>query len=70
MAKKRRQFAFQHIATVGHMLPADVLERVANEDSKLPGLRPSEYGLAADSPPLSSESGHFGRLGPVAAILT
>lgn len=46
MAKKRRQFAFQHIATVGAMLPTDVLERVANEDAKLPGLRPSDYGLA------------------------
>lgn len=46
MAKKRRQFAFQHIARVGPMLPTDVLERVANDDSKLPGLRPSEYGLA------------------------
>jgi hypothetical protein len=46
MAKKRRQFAFQHVATVGPMLPTDVLERVANEDSKLPGLRPSDYGLA------------------------
>jgi len=28
------------------MLPTDVLERVANEDQKLPGLRPSDYGLA------------------------
>ena len=46
MAKKRRQFAFQHVATVGPMLPTDVLERVANEDQKLPGLRPSDYGLA------------------------
>jgi hypothetical protein len=46
MAKKRRQFAFQHVTTVGPMLPTDVLERVANEDQKLPGLRPSDYGLA------------------------
>jgi hypothetical protein len=46
MAKKRRQFAFPHVATVGPMLPTDVLERVANEDQKLPGLRPSDYGLA------------------------
>jgi len=46
MAKKRRQFAFQHVATIGPMLPTDVLERVANEDQKLPGLRPSDYGLA------------------------
>lgn len=44
--RRRRQFAFQHISTVGPMLPTDVLERVANEDQKLPGLRPSEYGLA------------------------
>ena len=46
MAKKRRQFAFQHVTAVGPMLPTDVLERVANEDAKLPGLRPSDYGLA------------------------
>ena len=29
------------------MLPTDVLERVAAEDPILPGLRPSDYGLAA-----------------------
>ena len=46
MAKKRRQFAFQHVTAVGPMLPTDVLERVANEEAKLPGLRPSDYGLA------------------------
>jgi len=46
MAKKRRQFAFQHVTAVGPMLPTDVLERVANEDAKLPGLWPSDYGLA------------------------
>jgi hypothetical protein len=46
MAKKRRQFAFQHVTAVGPMLPTDVLERMANEDTKLPGLRPSDYGLA------------------------
>jgi hypothetical protein len=47
MAKKRREFAFQHIRTTGPMLPADVLSRVANEDSKLPGLAGTDYGLAA-----------------------
>ncbi|MFO0190653.1 MAG: Eco57I restriction-modification methylase domain-containing protein [Planctomycetia bacterium] len=46
MAKKRRQLAVQHGTAVGPMLPTDVLERVANEDAKLPGLRPSDYGLA------------------------
>lgn len=45
--RRRRTFAFQHVATVGPMLPTDVLERVAAEDQKLPGLRPSDYGLAA-----------------------
>ena len=47
MAKKRREFAFQHIRTTGPMLPADVLSRVAIEDSKLPGLAGIDYGLAA-----------------------
>ncbi|MEI8320295.1 MAG: hypothetical protein WCH79_20380, partial [Planctomycetia bacterium] len=47
MAKKRREFAFQHIRTTGPMLPADVLSRVAIEDSKLPGLAGADYGLAA-----------------------
>jgi|GEM_PF-2559421 len=28
------------------MLPADVLQRIANEDSKLTGLSPTDYGLA------------------------
>jgi hypothetical protein len=46
MAKKRRVFAFQHVHTTGPMLPADVLQRVANEDQKLPGLKASDYGLA------------------------
>jgi hypothetical protein len=46
MAKKRREFAFQHVRTTGPMLPADVLQRVANEDSKLPGLKATDYGLA------------------------
>ncbi len=45
-SRRRRQFAFQHVTAVGPMLPTDVLERVANEDAKLPGLRPSDYGLA------------------------
>ena len=47
MAKKRREFAFQHVRTTGPMLPADVLSRVAIEDSKLPGLAGTDYGLAA-----------------------
>ena len=46
MAKKRHVFAFQHVHTTGPMLPADVLQRVANEDQKLPGLKASDYGLA------------------------
>jgi hypothetical protein len=46
MAKKRREFAFQHVRTAGPMLPADVLQRVANEDTKLPGLKATDYGLA------------------------
>ncbi len=45
--RKRREFAFQHIRTTGPMLPADVLSRVAIEDSKLPGLAGTDYGLAA-----------------------
>jgi hypothetical protein len=45
--RRRRTFAFQHIVATGPMLPTDVLERVAAEDPKLPGLRPSDYGLAA-----------------------
>jgi hypothetical protein len=46
-SRRRRQFAFQHVTTVGPMLPTDVLERVAAEDTqKLPGLRPGDYGLA------------------------
>ena len=45
MAKKRREFAFQHVRTTGPMLPADVLQRVANEDTKLPGLKATDYGL-------------------------
>ena len=28
-SRRRRQFAFQHVTTVGPMLPTDVLERVA-----------------------------------------
>ena len=46
MARKRREFAFQHVRTTGPMLPADVLSRVAIEDSKLPGLTATDYGLA------------------------
>jgi hypothetical protein len=46
MAKKRRVFAFQHVRTTGPMLPADVLQRVANEDTKLPGLKATDCGLA------------------------
>lgn len=45
--RRRRTFAIQHVATVGSMLPTNVLERVAAEDRKLAGLRPSHYGLAA-----------------------
>jgi len=46
-SRRRRPFAFQHVTTVGPMLPTDVLERVAAEETqKLPGLRPSDYGLA------------------------
>jgi hypothetical protein len=45
--RRRRTSAFQHIVATGPMLPTDVLERVAAEDPKLPGLRPSDYGLAA-----------------------
>ena len=46
MAKKRREFAFQHVHTTGPMLPTDVLQRVANEDTKLPGLKAADYQLA------------------------
>lgn len=46
MAKKRREFAFQNVRTTGPMLPADVLQRVAIEDTKLPGLKATDYGLA------------------------
>lgn len=46
MAKKRREFAFQNVRTTGPMLPADVLQRVAIEDAKLPGLKATDYGLA------------------------
>jgi hypothetical protein len=46
MAKKRREFAFLHVRTTGPMLPADVLQRVANEDPKLPSLKATDYGLA------------------------
>lgn len=45
--RRRREFAFQHVRTTGPMLPADVLSRVATEDSKLPGLGATDYGLAA-----------------------
>lgn len=44
--RRRRQFAFQHVRTTGPMLPADVLERIAGEDPKLPGLKPADFGLA------------------------
>jgi hypothetical protein len=46
MAKKKREFAFQHVRTTGPMLPSDVLQRGANEDPKLPGLKATDYGLA------------------------
>lgn len=44
--RRRREVAFQHVRTTGPMLPADVLQRVANEDSKLPGPAASDCGLA------------------------
>ena len=45
---KRDAFSFQHVRTVGPMLPAGLLERVANPRAgdSLIGLKPEEYGLA------------------------
>ena len=54
--KRRREFAFQHVRTTGPMLPADVLQRVASEDPKLPGLQATDYGLA-ENERLGQESG-------------
>jgi hypothetical protein len=42
---RRESFTFQHVRTVGPMLPAGVLELVAGF-GKLPGLRPEDYRLA------------------------
>ena len=46
MAKKRREFAFQFVRSVGWVLPPEILQRVAELDSRLPGLNPTDYGLA------------------------
>ena len=47
MARRRNSQEFQTIRSEGGLLPPDLLRRLIDPRSKLPGARPEDYALAA-----------------------
>ncbi len=47
MARRRNRQEFQTIRSEGGLLPPDLLRRLIDPRSKLPGIRPEDYALAA-----------------------
>ena len=54
MARRRNRQEFQTIRSEGGLLPPDLLRRLIDPRSKLPGVRPEDYALTAHEQPAAA----------------